>query len=170
MLTMRIEEAKNFAKKKIVWLVPIVMSYILLVNDLDLKTLLVIITTLISFVYFIQKQSMEDDKLELEAFSNFNNRYFSLSSKISMILDKSEDEQLTNHEKETLDEYFSLCVEEYFYFKKGRISLGIWQNWAHGISATVRSHELIQSYWNKTIRNKVNYGLTLKKVESYIRH
>lgn len=165
---MMLEKTKNFAKKKIVWLVPIVMSYILLVNDMDLKTLLTIITALISFVYFVQKQSMEDDKLELEAFSNFNSRYFKLASKIALILHKSEDEQLTEQEKETLDEYFSLCVEEYFYFKKGRISIGIWRNWAHGISGTVRSHELIQNYWNKTIRNKVNYGLTLTKVESYI--
>lgn len=41
--------------------------------------------------------------------------------------------------------------------------------WAHGISATVRSHELIQNYWNKTVRNKVNYGLTLEEVEKYLK-
>ena len=167
---MILEKIKNFSKKKIVWLVPIVMSCILLVNDLEVKTLITVITALLSFVYFVQKQSMEDDKLELEAFSNFNRRYFSLTTKLALIHDKSEDEHLTDEEKETLVEYFSLCVEEFFYFKKGRISLAIWRNWAHGISGTVRSHELIQNYWNKTIRNKVNYGLTLKEVEKYIRH
>ncbi|MBA6296129.1 hypothetical protein [Colwellia sp. MB02u-9] len=104
---------------------------------------------------------MEDDKLELEAFSSFNSRYFKLASKIDLILNKDEGQYLTDEEKEILDEYF--------YFKKGRISLDIWRNWAHGISATVRSHELIQNYWNKTVRNKVNYGLTLKEVEKYLK-
>lgn len=154
---------------KIVWLVPVVISPLLLIDDLDTKNLITIITAIISFVYFIQKQSMEDDKLELEAFSSFNSRYFNLASKIELILNKVEDQNLTEEEKEILDEYFSLCVEEYFYFKKGRISLDIWRNWAHGISATVRSHVLIQNYWNKTVRNKVNYGLTLEEVEKYLK-
>lgn len=33
----------------------------------------------------------------------------------------------------------------------------------------IRSHELIQNYWNKTVRNKVNYGLTLEEVEKYLK-
>lgn len=125
---------------KIVWLVPVVISPLLLIDDLDTKNQL---TVIISFVYFVQKQSMEDDKLELEAFSSFNSRCFKLASKIELTLNKDEGQNLTEEEKEILDEYFSLCVEEYFYFKKGRISLDIWRNWAHGISATVRSHVLI---------------------------
>jgi|TARA_R110001583_G_scaffold178457_5_gene334358 hypothetical protein len=156
-------------KMKIVWLVPVVISPLLLIDDLDTKNLITIITAIISFVYFVQKQSMEDDKLELEAFSSFNSRYFKLASRIELILNKDEGQNLTEEEKEILDEYFSLCVEEYFYFTKGRISIEIWRNWAHGISATVRSHELIQNYWNKTVRNKVNYGLTLKEVEKYLK-
>ena len=156
-------------KMKIVWLVPLVIAPLLFIKDLDTKNLITIITAIISFVYFVQKQSMEDDKLELDAFSNFNGRYFKLSSKLESILNKDEDQNLTELEKEILDEYFSLCVEEYFYYKKGRISIEIWRNWAHGISATVRSHNLIQNYWNKTVRNKVNYGLTLKEVEKYLK-
>lgn len=98
-------------KMKIVWLVPVVIPPLLLIEDLDTKSLITIITAIISFAYFVQKQSMEDDKLELEAFSSFNSRYFKLASKI----------------------------------------------------------ELIQNYWNKTVRNKVNYGLTLKEVEKYLK-
>ena len=158
----------DFIKKKVVWLVPIVISTMLLIDDLDTRNLITIVTSLIAFVYFIQKQSMEDDKLELEAFSSFNSRYFKLATKLELLLDKSEEQQLSEDEKAMLDEYFSLCVEEYFYFKKGRISKDIWKNWAHGISGTVRSHNLIQTYWNKTIRNKVNYGLTLNEVEKYL--
>lgn len=160
---------KNTIKKKIVWLVPIVISGMLLIDDLDTKNLITILTALISFVYFVQKQSMEHDKLELEAFSNFNQRYFKLTSKLNIILDKAEDDKLNDHDKETLDEYFSLCVEEYLYFKRGRISIDIWRSWAHGISATVRSHDQIYTYWNTTLRNKVNYGLTIKEVESYLK-
>jgi len=104
-------------KMKIVWLVPLVIAPLLLIEDLDTKNLITIITAIISFVYFVQKQSMEDDKLELEAFSSFNSRYFKLASKIELIL-KDEGNNLTDDEKEILDEYFSLCVEEYFYFKK----------------------------------------------------
>lgn len=111
---------------KIVWLVPLVISPLLIIDDLDTKNIITIITAIISFVYFIQKQSIEDDKLELEAFSSFNSRYFKLASRIELIINKYEGQNLTLEEKEILDEYFSLCVEEYFYFKKGRISLEIW--------------------------------------------
>jgi hypothetical protein len=69
--------------------------------------------------------------------------------------------------KNAVIDYFNLCAEEYFWFKKGRIDEKIWKSWQAGMKAWYK-HDSIKRLWKEeTANGKMSYYLE-KEEEFFI--
>ena len=106
----------------------------------------------------------ENDRIMLELFREFNARYDLLNGKLySIIKDDNSVEQktLTLEDKNVLYDFFNLCAEEYFWYKKGRIDPKLWKSWNAGMNFWY-SHQVIKDLWleeMKTKNGKTSYYL-----------
>lgn len=114
---------------------------------------------IISLFYFIQKQKLEELRLFKELFKEFNERYSRLNGKLLNIA-TSNSIVITKEEQETLVEYFNLCAEEYFYYRKGYIDPTVWQAWQNGMKALLLIPR-IENAWKKECETNSYYGLRI---------
>ena len=80
-----------------------VVIYLLLTNH-QIKNLIAILGSILSLLYFLQKQKLEELQLFRSLFKEFNERYDGMNEEISSIIDK-DDEALTPKEKAALGLY-----------------------------------------------------------------
>ena len=123
----------------------------------DLKVVLMLLGTLLSFFYFLQKQRLEEMKLFREIFSSCNDQYDGLNEKLGLIL-ASNNTELTPEETQTLIDYFNLCGEEYLYFSQGYILPVVWDAWYKGMCWYLKD-ERISQLWEKEKETESYYGL-----------
>jgi len=76
-----------------------------------------IMGTALSGIYFVQRQRLEEIHFFREIFDNFNKRYDCMNEKLNDIIRKDDSSSLSVEEKDTLNDYFNLCGEEYLYFR-----------------------------------------------------
>ena len=74
--------------------------------------------------------------------------------------------ELKKKHRETLDDYFNLCAEEYLYFKKGYIDKEVWQAWCNGMWFFLQN-ERIRKAWEDEEKTGSYYGLTTSKIRNY---
>lgn len=128
----------------------------------DWKILLTIVGTLLSFVYFIQKQQLDETKFINELFVKFNQRYDALNEKLNDICkDEKRLEKLETSEIATLNDYFNLCGEEYLFYRKGYIFPEVWKSWVAGMKVFYEN-ERIEKYWLKELSNESYYKLNVE--------
>lgn len=120
---------------------------------------------LISFIgffagsyYFIHKQKLEEIKLFKELFTEFNKRYDDLNDDLTKIIDGPDKEEFNQHKKMKVIDYFNLCAEEYFFYKRGYIPSEVWINWRNGIKEKFSSQH-IKEVWEQEKQNGSYYGL-----------
>ena len=65
-----------------------ILAPLLFAKGADWKVLLTVVGTLLSFVYFIQKQQLDEAKFSNELFIQFNQRYNELNEKLNRHLSK----------------------------------------------------------------------------------
>ena len=111
-----------------------------------------------AFVYFVQKQQLEELRLFRELFREFNERYYRMNEGLNRIIEVSTDETLTPGEKDQLYKYFSLCGEEYLYFKRGYIGPDVWRAWRNGME-TVFKNKRVCELWQDETKSNSYYGL-----------
>ena len=116
-----------------------------------------IIVSLISYRYNKHSEKMEHDRMMKDFFKEFNARY----DKINHSLHKIEKEcktlkDLEKHPKleYKLNDYFNLCAEEYFWYKKGRIDENIWYAWSDGMNDWYKDVEIIRDAWEAEIKKR----------------
>ena len=107
---------------------------------------------LITLIYYYQSSKLSNDRMRKELFTEFNIRYFKIKdslvdiSKCQTIDELEKDSKLKNN----LIDYFNLCAEEYFWYKKGRIDSLIWKAWSAGMNDWYK-YPVIQAAWEKEI-------------------
>ena len=100
----------------------------------DWRVSLGAIGVLLSFVYFVQKQQLEEARLIKELVTQFNERYDDLNEELnSIVRAKGSAEPLENAQKDTLYDYFNLCAEEYLFYRRGYVYPEVWEAWARGM-------------------------------------
>jgi hypothetical protein len=138
-----------------------ILAPILYVKGADWKVLLTIVGSLLSFVYFIQKQQLDEAKFLNELFVQFNRRYDDLNEKLNDILENNQGlKELEAHEIDTLNDYFNLCGEEYLFYRRGYIYPEVWQSWVAGMKIFY-DDERIQKQWLKELNTQSYYGLNV---------
>ena len=153
----------------VILLLVIILSAILIIfwdqiNDFEL--LLTILGGIVSFIFIIQKQQLDEIKTFKELFNDFNKRYDRLNSSLNEIAENGlgeNEERKKNLYK--LYDYFNLCGEEYLYYTKGYIFPNVWKAWCNGILYYLE-HAPIKEIWDG--ENPASYyGLTYQKIRDY---
>jgi len=111
--------------------------------------------------YFLQKQQLEELRLFEELFAEFNRRYAQLNSPLQHLVAGSE--PLSKGDRALLEDYFNLCAEEYFYYRRGIIDPTVWRAWCRGMLQYLHD-ERIADFWRHEETPDSYYGLTLKTI------
>lgn len=152
-----------FALVLMTFLAVAILAPVLYVNNADWKVLLTVVGTLLSFVYFIQKQQLDEAKFSNELFIRFNQRYNELNEKLNHILENKKGlKELESHEKDTLNDYFNLCGEEYLFYRRGYIYPEVWESWVAGMK-TFHKNERIQKHWLEELGENSYYRLNVSE-------
>jgi hypothetical protein len=113
--------------------------------------------TLLSTIYFSYKtKQRENDSFMKELFKEFNKRYDKLNGKLYFIIESQishEEYSLTQLDKNVLYDFFNLCAEEFFWYKKGRIDPKLWKSWNAGMNFWF-SHQVIKDLWLEEMKSK----------------
>jgi hypothetical protein len=125
---------------------------------IDWKLVATFIGSVVSSVFFVQKQRLEELKLFNELYTTFNSRYDAVNESLNEIQRCDSGEILKPGELDTLYNYFNLCGEEYFYYKQGYIYPEVWRAWRNGMKIFYRN-ERIKKEWDKELGNDSYYGL-----------
>lgn len=149
------------------------MKKILKVNWISILSIIAVITVFIVFVYFpfdeklllgfigaivtfyfgINKTQIENDKFFKELFRDFNLRYTKLNEPLYIITSsKKSAGELTFSERDTIYDYFNLCAEEYYWYKKNRINETVWRSWKNGMEFWI-SKPIIKDLWDEEMEN-----------------
>lgn len=116
-----------------------------------------------AFVYFLYTQHLQETRLFVDLFKQFNERYDKLNEKLNQIV--SQQQSTMNLEQiQALNDYFNLCAEEWLYFKAGYIDPAVWASWREGMKFFLGSPD-IRNKWTEELRQGSYYGLTLAEIE-----
>ena len=126
----------------------------------DWRILLTVVGTLLSFIYFIQKQQLDEAKFSNELFIRFNQRYDELNERLNVIKNKKDSELLDSSEIDALNDYFNLCGEEYLFYQRGYIYPEVWKSWVAGMKIFY-DNPRIQKIWLKDLSTQSYYGLNV---------
>ena len=134
-------------------------SAVLLMLEERLSTIATVVGALLSLIYFIQKQKLEELRLFRELFKEFNARYDDMNERLAAIVESMEIE-VAKEEREVLVDYFNLCGEEYLYFERGYIDPKVWNAWKNGMNG-IFSIPRVQRVWATERQTDSYYGLPL---------
>lgn len=139
----------------------LVLSCILaaVAKTFGLKECVTTIALVMSSVFFIQKQKLNELNLFWDLFKTFNERYDKLNDKMNHIISSKSD--LSGKDIDTLYDYFNLCSEEYIFHKRGYILPEVWQVWRNGMLFFYKD-ERIKSLWDKELATNLYYGFSLE--------
>ncbi len=116
----------------------------------------------------IIKFKIETDQFSLELFKSFNDRYDDkLNDVFNRNRKKKEEEKLnhfTNEDRCIIIDYFNLCAEEYYWFKKNRIPQDVWAAWLFGINKNLSNPE-IRKLFDEEIKE---FGISYYGLEKVI--
>ena len=133
-------------------------------RDLKWELVATFIVSVISSVFVVQKQRLEELRLFNELYAKFNSRYDALNKSLNEIWRGELEAGLKPGELDTLYNYFNLCGEEYFYYKQGYIYPEVWKAWRNGMKIFYQN-ERIKKAWAKELKNDSYYGFQLSELE-----
>jgi len=131
-------------------------------KDPDLKLTLTVIGSVISGVFFVQKQKLEELKMFKDLFVEFNRRYDSMNEDLNKTADSNPSEELSVRETAVLCDYFNLCGEEYLFYKRGYIDPFAWKAWHNGMKVFYKNPR-INGLWVRELETDSYYGLRFGK-------
>ena len=162
-------KAKFFIQSHYLWiialliLVAVFLTLVLYLKGHNWKISLSIFGGLLSSIYFVQKQQLDEANLFKELFVEFNRRYDRLNGKLNDIIrEENRSDELEDKDKNTVYDYFNLCSEEYLFYRKGYIYPEVWRSWVSGMK-TYFENERIQKEWLKELSSESYYGFDIKK-------
>jgi hypothetical protein len=112
---------------------------------------------LITLYHHWHLRRLNRDKMNKELFTEFNDRYNDLNDSLLDMVDKKLTlEALEKHPdfKKDLIDYFNLCAEEYYWFRKKRIDKKVWFSWYAGMNYWYSESEVIKEMWRREIQGE----------------
>lgn len=128
-------------------------------SSMKFSTLVTSFGTVLSIVYFLQKQRLEETKLFRDIFSECNVRYETMNDALNAILKDNDNTELSPVEREVLNGYFNLCGEEHLYYTQGYIFPEVWENWKNGMKIFL-DNPRIKSAWDEELKSESYYDLS----------
>lgn len=116
-----------------------------------------LIVAYVSYKYNINSSKMENDRLSKELFKEFNERYDKINHslyKISKDCKNLNDLENSPKLENKLNDFFNLCAEEYFWYKKGRIDENVWTAWEDGMNDWFDNVQVIRDAWDVEIKKR----------------
>jgi len=162
-------KAKFFIQSHYLWIIALLvvvavfLTLVLYLKGHDWKILLSVLGGLLSSIYFVQKQQLDEANLFKDLFVEFNRRYDRLNGRLNDIVKKSNGGvEFTGNEINTLYDYFNLSGEEYLFYRKGYIYPEVWRSWVKGMRFYYEN-ERIQKLWDKELSTESYYGFDIRK-------
>jgi len=115
--------------------------------------------TLLTLLYFLQKQRLEEMRLFREIFAECNERYDKMNEVLNAIVAGPDDQLLRSEERTILNDYFNLCGEEYLYYAQGYIFPSVWKAWHNGMSYFFNNPRIVK-VWKEETKSDSYYGLS----------
>lgn len=134
---------------------------------------------IITFIYSSKAKKLQDDLLMKQLFEKFNERYDLINDHLNKIVvsEVTNVKDLQIHFVEingvkksflhVLIDYFNLCAEEYFWYKRERINSEIWTSWNTGMKYWYKSSKLIRDLWTKEISDNGYHCYYLKNNDDF---
>ena len=109
-----------------------------------------------AFLYFAQKQKLEEARLLKELITEFNRRYDTLNERLAKIT-ATTPTPLSTCQKEVVIDYFNLCAEEYLFYTLDYVPPRVWDAWQAGMKV-YRQDDRIKALWQEEEKkNKDSY-------------
>lgn len=124
------------------------------------------IAAIAGLVYFLYSQHLQETRLFVDLFRQFNERYDKHNDLLNEIFAQPQQDMLSAKQKQVLFDYFNLCSEEWLYFKTGYIDPAVWASWREGMKYFLDSAE-IRRLWTEELERGSYYGLTIEQIEGY---
>ena len=124
--------------------------------------LLTLWATVLSALFLIQKQKLEETRLFTRLFESFNERYDDLNEDLNRIRDDCSKKNLSAEDKALLYDYFNLCAEEYLYYQKGYIFEEAWEAWKNGMR-TFMEDPRVHKLWQEESKDDSYYGFDMPR-------
>ncbi|MBR9860733.1 hypothetical protein GYB22_08300 [bacterium] len=126
----------------------------------------------ISKKYSDANQQLSEDQIFHDLFTDFNRRYDEINNtlyRIEQTFNDSEPEELQRFPEiySKLNDFFNLCAEEYFWYKRKRIPNDIWKVWHNGMNYWYNRVPSIRSAWEYELTQFGHEGYYLKEGESF---
>jgi hypothetical protein len=102
------------------------------------------------------KQKDETEKTFRELFESFNSRFDKLNGALHAINGTHE---LSDEQKNVVIDYFNLCAEERFWYKRGKIYEEVWQAWMVGMKEVFNKNQ-VAKLWEKESQYYSSYYLS----------
>ncbi|MGI8538519.1 MAG: hypothetical protein ACR2N0_01890 [Rubrobacteraceae bacterium] len=129
----------------VVILISVVLGIHLYLNEFDRGILLAAGGGAFSFLYFVQKQQLEEAHLIKDLIVRFNAKYNELNGTLNEISDSTIRTQKID---DTLDDYFNLCGEEYLFYTRGFIYPEVWDSWVKGMEFFWK-YKVVEGKWQE---------------------
>ncbi len=142
-----------------------IIFFLFRINQADPQFIFTVLGSAFSFVYFVQKQKLEETALFKELFQNFNTRYDHMNEELNKIYNLAPKEKLSDAHKQVLYDYFNLCAEEYLYYSIGYIHPDVWNSWKHGIRHYL-SDPRIEDLFIAELHTESYYKLSLDSLKN----
>lgn len=125
---------------------------------------------LITYIYNRHNRKLANDKMHKELFTEFNKRYDALNDDLNKIVHTINTLEQLNHNEHLqskLNDFFNLCAEEYFWYKKNRIDDSVWKSWSSGMNYWYQASPVIKEAWKKEFSKNGYTSYYLKAGEHF---
>ena len=136
----------------------LIFGCFLSIPSFRVESFFTLVGSLAAFVYFVQRQKLDDHSVFNDLFRDFNKRYGELNKDLNKIRSRTAQLRLGVKEKDILYSYFNLCGEEYLAKERGFIYPEVWNSWRKGMKIFL-DNERIRILWNEEARTESYYGL-----------
>lgn len=117
------------------------------------------IGVILSSIYFVQKQRLEELRLFQALFREFNERYDRMNECLNALCDPNAAwTSGPGPERDLLNDYFNLCGEEFLYYSAGYIPPEVWRAWYKGMESFRKRNERIRELWDEELESDSYYG------------
>lgn len=117
-----------------------------LLKEMKWEEVTTVIGGLAVFVFFVERQQLEEVKLFKELFQAFNNRYNELNEALNEIIQAELGKPLKKKGMAVLFDYFNFCGEGFLYYKEGYIKHNAWRAWRNGMMLFFQN-ERVRGLW-----------------------
>lgn len=110
--------------------------------------------------YHDNTRAIENDRMMKELFTEFNKRYDLINGHIDDISKISLEDWRELKKKKRIEythiiyDFFNLCAEEYYWYKKNRVDIKVWESWSSGMNKIYNSSDVIKMIWDEECKDE----------------